>query len=175
MSGLLKRELEREFAELEKSKSSFGGKRSTNKKLTDKLPTNRHGIKKNLKRLKEENSRPKFGNSAKKFKFSFLELESKKNSDEKDQAKVEAGVEKLLRMSKSSGSSSVVFEQHDKLNRHYIPKSRNFMEKFAKKKKKEPEGTVFTEEDFEKFAKEYFVNSKPVNSTTLVSKPRFDE
>ena len=47
--------------------------------------------------------------------------------------------------------------------------------KFQKKKKVEPEGTVFTEEDFEKFSKEYFVNSKPVNSTTLVSKPRFDE
>ena len=177
MSGLLKRELEREFAQLEKAKSSEGRKRP-NKKLAEKLPTNRHGIRKNRKRLQEGNSRPKFGGSAgKKLKFSFLELESKKNSDEKNEAKVEAGVAKLLNISKSSRSSaaSAVFEQHEKLHRHYIPKSRNFLEKFQKKKKVEPEGTVFTEEDFEKFSKEYFVNSKPVNSTTLVSKPRFDE
>jgi hypothetical protein len=35
----------------------------------------RHGIKKQLKRLKAENSRPKYGIS-KKMKFSFLELRS---------------------------------------------------------------------------------------------------
>jgi hypothetical protein len=47
---------------------------------------------------------------------------------------------------------------------------------FGKKKKaNSAEGTVFTEEDFEKFSKEYFVNSKPIHPSTLVTKPRFGD
>jgi hypothetical protein len=184
MSGLLKRELEIEFAEIERQNSGFSGKKKKGTKLVEKLPSNRHGIKKQMKRLKDANNRPKYGPSVKKFKFSFLELQSKQNLADTQAAKIEAGVQKLLNFSNASkaSSSSVanakdVVQHHQKTQRHYVPKSREFMEKFSKKKQKveDATGTVFTEEDFEKFAQEYFVNSKPINSSTLVTKSKFND
>ena len=172
MSSLLKRELEKEFAELEKRGHVNGGK-SKSRKLVDQLPTTRHGIKKTMKRLKTEKS------SSKKMKFSFLELQSKEKINREKQEKVELGVRKLLGLSeasKSVTSASEIVEQNNKLRRQYEPKSRKFLEKFGPKKKvEESSGTVFTEEDFEKFSREYFVNSKPIHPTTLVSKKRFED
>ena len=185
MSGLLKRELEMEFAEIGRQTSGTSSKKANKKtKLIEKLPSNRHGIKKQMKRLKNANSRPKYGPSVKKLKFSFLELQSKQNLADDQAAKVEAGVQKLLSLSNAykASSSSVanagdVVQHHQKMQRHYVPKSREFMEKFSQKKQKveDSTGTVFTEEDFEKFAKEYFVNSKPINQTTLVTKSKFSD
>lgn len=176
MSSLLKRELEKEFAELEKRGHVNGGK-SKSRKLVDQLPTTRHGIKKTMKRLKTEKSLPK--SSSKKMKFSFLELQSKEKINREKQEKVELGVRKLLGLSeasKSVTSASEIVEQNNKLRRQYEPKSRKFLEKFGPKKKvEESSGTVFTEEDFEKFSREYFVNSKPIHPTTLVSKKRFED
>ena len=185
MSSMLKRELEMEFAEMERRESGFSSKKKKNSKLVDKLPSNRHGIKKQMKRLKEQNSRPKFGApSTKKLKFSFLELHSKQNIAERDQATVESGVQKLLGLSKASRASSdkvssakAVVDHNERTKRHYVPKSREFLEKFSKKKKPETDsnGTVFTEEDFEKFSREYFVNSKPLHPTTLTTKSKFTD
>lgn len=179
---MLKRELEMEFAEMERRESGFSSKKK-NSKLVDKLPSNRHGIKKQMKRLKEQNSRPKFGAPAtKKLKFSFLELHSQQNIADRDQATVESGVQKLLGLSEASRASTdkvsgaqAVVEHTERTRRHYVPKSREFLEKFSKKKKPETNGTVFTEEDFEKFSREYFVNSKPLHPSTLVTKPKFTD
>jgi len=62
MSSLLKSELEKEFVLLEKASSKLKvlKKSSAGQKLRDLLPTQRHGIKKRLKQLKAQNSKPKF-------------------------------------------------------------------------------------------------------------------
>ena len=178
MSGLLNRELEKEFAELER-RSTASRKTTTKKKLSEQLPTTRHGIKKQMKRLKAENSRPKFGGPSKKIKFSFLELQSEDRAAKAKKEKIEEGVKKLVGLSKSAKTivkASTVVEHNEKHQRRYVPKSRIFKEQFNKKKpSSEGSGSVFTEEDFERFSREYFINSKPIHPTTLVTKPKFND
>lgn len=179
MSGLLNRELAKEFAELEKRSNDFKNKTTKKRKLSEQLPTTRHGIKKQMKRLKAENSRPKFGGPSKKIKFSFLELQSDDRAAKAKKEKIEEGVKRLVTLSKSTKSivkASTVVEHNERLQRRYVPKSRLFNEQFSKKKSAdEGSGTVFTEEDFEKFSREYFINSKPIHPSTLVTKPKFTD
>ena len=178
MSGLLSRELEKEFAELERRSTDSNNKKAK-RKLSEQLPTTRHGIKKQMKRLKAENSRPKFGGPSKKMKFSFLELQSDAKAADVKKEKIEEGVKKLVGLSKAAKAivkASTVVEHNEKLQRRYVPKSRLFKEQFSKKKpSSDVAGTVFTEEDFEKFSREYFINSKPIHPSTLVTKPKFND
>jgi hypothetical protein len=98
MSSLVKLELEREFAQLERKNSDPGSRRNK----SDALPTNRHGVRKQQKRLKADKSRPKFGGAAatkKKIKFSFLELQSKDRAAAEERERVDEGVKKLLQVS----------------------------------------------------------------------------
>ena len=95
----------------------------------------------------------------------FLSEKDLENSD-----KTNDNVQKLLALSESaqmsSCSKSNIINHTDKSKRHYEPKSRNFL-KNLKRSKPKKESSLFTEEDFDRFSKEYFLNSEPINKSSL--------
>ena len=84
--------------------------------------------------------------------------------------KTNDNVQKLLALSESaqisSCSKSNIINHTNKSKRHYEPKSRNFL-KNLKRSKPKKESSLFTEEDFDRFSKEYFLNSEPINKSSL--------
>ena len=95
----------------------------------------------------------------------FISEKDLENSD-----KTNDNVQKLLALSESaqmsSCSKSNIINHTDKSKRHYEPKSRNFL-KNLKRSKPKKESSLFTEEDFDRFSKEYFLNSEPINKSSL--------
>ena len=94
-------------------------------------------------------------------------------SNSEDIDRTNENVQKLLAFSKDSELEGVstknILDHTHKSKRHYEPKSRNFM-KNLKPKKKAESTSIFSEQDFEKFQNEYFLNSEPINKTTLLKK-----
>ena len=95
----------------------------------------------------------------------FISEKDLENSD-----KTNDNVQKLLALSESaqmsSSSKSNIINHTDKSKRHYEPKSRNFL-KNLKRSKPKKQSSLFTEEDFDRFSKEYFLNSEPINKSSL--------
>ena len=103
---------------------------------------------------------------------------SKSEEDQKatKQAKVQANIEKLLKLSSKSGTNKIsvdpLIEQLDSSKRYYEPKGRTLLKKKPKKKSLEGDQSLFTDKDFEDFGKEYFLNSKPVTKTETNGKKK---
>ena len=95
----------------------------------------------------------------------FISEKDLENSD-----KTNDNVQKLLALSESaqisSCSKSNIINHTNKSKRHYEPKSRNFL-KNLKRSKPKKESSLFTEEDFDRFSKEYFLNSEPINKSSV--------
>ena len=96
-------------------------------------------------------------------------LISEQNQQNSDKTK--DNVQKLLAFSETtqlnSTSKSNIIEHNNKSKRHYEPKSRNFL-KNLKGSRVKKESSLFTEEDFDRFSKEYFLHSEPINKSTLL-------
>ena len=78
---------------------------------------------------------------------------------------VEKNVQKLLKSARTKKNVEYdsIIQQLDSTKRQYEPKGRKLLSRPSKKSKLNQESTTaFTEEDFEKFSAEYFVNSKPI-------------
>ena len=103
---------------------------------------------------------------------------SKSEEDQKatKQAKVQANIQKLLKLSSKSGTNKIsvdpLIEQLDSSKRYYEPKGRTLLKKKSKKKSLEGDQSLFTDKDFEDFGKEYFLNSKPVTKTETNGKKK---
>ena len=103
---------------------------------------------------------------------------SKSEEDQKatKQAKVQANIQKLLKLSSKSGTNKIsvdpLIEQLDSSKRYYEPKGRTLLKKKSKKKSLEGDQSLFTDKDFEDFGKEYFLNSKPVTKTETKGKKK---
>ena len=102
-----------------------------------------------------------------------LSSSSRKSVAEEKAAKAQANVDRLLKLSYSvagtkSDSFDTIVEHVKGSKRSYEPKGRSMLKPKSGKadKKKKPAATAFTSEDFEKFANEYFVNSKPISKKT---------
>ena len=174
MSNLsIKDILETEFKSIE----SGGKSKKKEKKIKNCLGPQRHGLKKArllLKKQRLEQCQPR-----NKLYMNRIEFESKDERDEEE--KVEAEIERLIKFSEHSGSriaGSVTVVQHNhKTKRAYTPKCRRISDKSEgkKKPKQNNSNSLFTDQDFETFAKEYFGNSEPINQTTLDNKRKTDE
>ena len=96
---------------------------------------------------------------------------SEENFEHSD--KTDEKIQKLISLSNDFGIKAVptktIIEHTHKSKRHYEPKSRTFLPNLKPKKKSEST-SIFSEEDFERFSKEYFVNSDTINKTTLEKK-----
>jgi len=80
---------------------------------------------------------------------------------------VEKNVQKLLKSTKKKVEYDSIVQQLESTRRQYEPKGRKLLSRPSKKSKlKNQSATAFTEEDFEKFSAEYFVNSKPIRKGT---------
>ena len=93
-----------------------------------------------------------------------------------DSNQVQHNIQKLLALSGNSGANILTSEGTEKIvehilksKRHYEPKSRNFL-KQLKPQKKEEEGSIFSDEDFERLSRELFGNSEPLNRKTIEKK-----
>jgi len=111
-----------------------------------------------------------------KYKFGFLEADVSFNQTDVDEKNVSKNLEKIAKFSQQSKKTTSLsiepIHQHtERLQCHYTPKSLQ-MEKELKPRKKRvlESGTVFSEEDFEKFSQECFIHSKPIHPSTLVKK-----
>lgn len=119
--------------------------------------------------------------SGKKFKFGTFETPKSVNPSLKESEVISENIKKLELLSKESkqttAQSTQAFREHtEKLQRVYTPKSRLMDNKFMPRKRVTAEGTVFTEEDFEKFSQEHFIHSMPIHSSTLTKKkPKFED
>ena len=152
MSSALRLELK---SELEALDQRHGDK-------SQKLPG--HSRKNFLKKLKKYRANVKVEEIAKEFSKSEEDQISSKK------AKVQANIEKLLKLSSKSGTNKIsvdpLIEQLDNSKRYYEPKGRTLLKKKPKKKSLEGgDQSLFTDKDFEDFGKEYFLNSKPVAKT----------
>ena len=82
-------------------------------------------------------------------------------------------VRKLLIFSNPSKVSvnptETIIDLTMKTKRYYEPKCRTFLKNLKPEKKVEPT-SIFSENDFEKFSKEYFLNSNPISRATLEKK-----
>lgn len=165
--ALIKGELDKEFRNLSRTGNYKTTSKDKTKSLTEFLPTNRHGVKKALKRLKSDKNRSNTLKSVKNKK----QKKADSNSDDIDHTN--ENVQRLLEFSKDSElkglSNKNILDHTNKLKRHYEPKSRSFL-KNLKPKKKTESVSIFSEQDFETFQNEYFLNSEPINKTTLLKK-----
>lgn len=159
--AFLKGELDKEFRNLERHRSNP----SKNKKSDIELQTTScHGVKKASKR-----SKPKQSGYKSIAPLDLKKILSKQNQQNSDKTK--DNVQKLLAFSETtqlnSTSKSNIIEHNNKSKRHYEPKSRNFL-KNLKGSRVKKESSLFTEEDFDRFSKEYFLHSEPINKSTLL-------
>lgn len=109
-------------------------------------------LQKNKKSAPNSNRRRKKG-GVKSGKFSFLDP---KQFDTNLNDKTEENLKALLATVETTTNEDVfraVIEQDRKTKRQ--------VKRESTQEKKEDAGTLFTEEDFENFAKSYFINSKP--------------
>ena len=89
-------------------------------------------------------------------------LKSSNEDTKVKQAKVvEKNVKKLLKSKQSTPKYESIIQQLDSTKRHFEPKGRKLLKKKQKVAARK-ETSAFTDEDFEKFSQEYFVNSKPL-------------
>ena len=92
-----------------------------------------------------------------------------------DSDKTDENIKKLLAFSNNGALNNIptknIISHTNKSQRHYEPKSRGFLKSIRTQKKTE-DRSIFSEEDFEKFSNEYFLNSKPINKSTLEMKKR---
>jgi len=170
--------LDKEFRNFEKGGKSKIGKK---KKIKDCLGPERHGLKKQKLKLKRQRSAE---NAPKKRLFLAAAADHQYIGDDvsekSDDITIEESVKNLMRLSQFSGSkltgSSKVVEHNMKSKRNYEPKCRQMNEFYSSGKKKrnnardKSSSTLFTDEDFEKFSKEYFGKSEPINSKTIQNK-----
>lgn len=159
--AFLKGELDKEFRSLERQQSNP----SKHRKLEiEPQSTSCHGVKKALKR-----SKPKQFNYKNASPLNLNKILSKQNQQNSDKTK--DNVQKLLAFSETtqvnSTSKSTIIEHNDRSKRHYEPKSRSFL-KNLKGSRAKKESSLFTEEDFDRFSREYFLNSEPINKSTLL-------
>jgi len=157
--AFLKGELDKEFRSLERHQTN----QSKNKKSNvETQSTSRHGVKKAQRRLKSNH------NNTKTTAFFRPKKMIERSHEESD--KTNENIQKLLVLSETvqlnSSSKSNIINHTEKSKRHYEPKSRNFI-KNLKGHKPTKESSLFTEEDFDKFSKEYFLNSNPINKSSL--------
>jgi len=158
--AFLKGELDKEFSNLE----HINIKPSKNKKsIIEPKSTSCHGVKKATKRSQSKHLNAKSTRS-------FIGQKNFIHKDPENSDKTNDNVRKLLALSESSQMSSCsksnIINHTDKSKRHYEPKSRNFL-KNLKRSKPKKESSLFTEEDFDRFSKEYFLNSEPINKSSL--------
>lgn len=159
-SSFLKGELERELSELERRSNDGNNTKkktvSKTKPLRENLSSKRHGIKKQLKTLKNKRQKP---NPSKRYRFSLAD--ETKSCGEKD--KLSENLERLVSKTPTANPLlSDLAQQVYNSKKSYEPKGRSFFTKKAKKQHQESE-SVFTEADFEAFSKEYFIHSKPLS------------
>ena len=158
MSSALRLELKSELEALDQRHGDKSQKQS------------KHSRKNFLKKSKKYRSNVKVDQIAKEL--------SKSEEDQKatKQAKVQANIEKLLKLSSKSGTNKIsvdpLIEQLDSSKRYYEPKGRTLLKKKPKKKSLEGDQSLFTDKDFEDFGKEYFLNSKPVIKTETKGKKK---
>ena len=113
------------------------------------------------KNLKKYRSNPQVEKLAHSLKFSNEDVKAKNDKV------VEKNVNKLLKKSHQSASKyDSIIQQLDSTKRHFEPKGRKLLSKKRKIVAKK-ETSAFTEEDFEKFGEEYFVNSKPLKKVDI--------
>ena len=143
--SLLNKELEKAFDNLDNSTKKKKSVKQESGSLKSQLGPERHGVKKRLNKLKSKN-KPKL---ASKLRWKFAEF-SKSEPDFTE--------ESLLALQKLDKLARPVSE--DILDHHRKEKRQVKVEnKLTKSKFEEEEGTVFTDEDFERLSKEYFLHS----------------
>ena len=103
-----------------------------------------------------------------------IEKGSSGGKKKREADRVQENVDKLLKSGRdfaNNGTSCETILEHDKRSkRTYEPKGRSLLKSKTKaKKNKEGQRSAFSASDFEKFAQEYFINSKVISSASLGS------
>jgi len=182
MSGMsVKSVLDAEFSQMNSEKKKKVSKLSKVKEV--KRVHQRHGLKKQRQKLREERqlaSVPRRGST-------WSHAPEAAETHVPDPAAVaEANARRLLAMSAAlSGVSTGAINEHQLASkRTYTPKCRLMEEKMrggkamtsTMKKRQAAEGaTLFSDQDFEDFSKEYFGFSEPVSQKTIKARRKKQE
>jgi hypothetical protein len=153
-TSLLRHELTSEIEQLDKR---YNEKPNSTKNKTKKSNSASRGVKSHVKKYKANPKVDQLANS----------LQSSQESvDLANKKKTQANIEKLLKLSASTAAKGLavnsILEYTEVGKRSYEPKGRTLLDRPAKSKKQKVESSIFTDQDFEKFSREYFVNSKPI-------------
>ena len=148
--ALLKRELSLASADLQTTDNSLQ-KKKQDKPMRAQLGTERHGIKKKIRKMRAKNVK-KEGKIS--FKFS-EECESKKKDLTGETLAMLAKLDSLATVSSA------------KIVEHNFVKKRQKKVVGEEKKKEDNSSLLFTDEDIEKMSKEYFLHSRN-------EKPKYD-
>jgi len=145
-SNLLKRELDLAFQQLDHG--SNPEKKSKTGRQANKLGAERHGIKKRMKKLR---SSKKTKTSSLSLNWNFADPSKHKEKDLTDSC-----LKVLSQLDKQTKVSSKQLVHHHLKQKRQLP----IEDKEKKSKLASEEETVFTDADFERLEKEYFLNSK---------------
>lgn len=145
-SSLLNNELDLAFAQLDQGPKTE--KKPKTGSISNSLGPQRHGIKKRMKKL---NSKKKVKSSSLALKWKFADPSKYKAVDLTDSC-----LQVLAKLDQQTEVSSKKLIEHHQKQKRQLP-----IDEVEKKSKlDEEEGTVFTDADFERLEKEYFLNSK---------------
>jgi len=183
----LKSVLDAEFSEMVTEKKKKVSKMS--KVAEVRRVHQRHGLKKQRQTLLKERrlaSAPRKGGQTPYFSHSLEPVTAEEDARleaEKRSRLAEENAKALLSLSAISRSRSTAGINEHQLSgkRSYTPKCHSIVDKVmgkhnnAKLKKKSQESSVFTDQDFENFSKEYFGFSDPINKKTSEKKKKKQE
>ena len=145
--ALLKKELDLASADLLTTGDNLE-KKKQDKPMRAQLGTERHGIKKKMRKMKAKNNK-KEG----KISFKFSEEHKSKSKDFTGET-----LKLLAKLDSLAAVSSGKIVEHN-----FAKKRQQIGPAAAKKQKKEEESSLlFTDEDIQKMSKEYFLHSKAV-------------
>lgn len=151
----------------------------------------RHGLKKQRQKLLEERrtvSAPRRGNTAYWSHAPEPGHGGTKGEGERDAATVEENVRQLMAMSAATGAALAATSAAGSISQHHLASKRTYSPKCRLiadrmegklsskwKKKQQENSTVFSDQDFEDFSKEYFGFSEPISSKTIQKKRKKQE